>query len=117
MTSAPARRPSSVRPRHALLHHAFLGRVHFRVGEAILQRTVELFGEPGADLRQVLRRENRVHADRAVRRRSAFGWKNVPAPYDSPSFCRSRSDTRDDDESPRMKLGDEQRRVVRDRGR
>jgi hypothetical protein len=34
----------------------------------------------------------------------AFGWKNVPALYDRPSFCRSRSDTRDDDESPRMKL-------------
>jgi hypothetical protein len=34
----------------------------------------------------------------------AFGWKKVPALYDRPSFWRSRSDTRDDDESPRMKL-------------
>ena len=59
-------RPSSVRPRRALLQHPELRVRHFGVGEAVLDRAGELLGEAGAHLGEVLRREDRVAADRAV---------------------------------------------------
>ena len=106
-TSAPASASSCARAMRRSSSSAFFAVATSCVGEAAIARARNSSPVAALHLREVLRREDRVDDERAVRRRSAPAGTPMPTAYDSPSFSRTRLKIRESRVAAENAIGDD----------